>query len=105
MSVPDRRWPAWVAAAGAVAIAGFAIHAQNPPPALPAHAAADGLFAAGSAQKHVEAIAHAPHPMGSEESQRVRDTLIQRLEEIGLTAEIQLPKRRIRPCRKMCWLA
>ena len=92
MSVPDRRWRAWVAAAWAVAIGGFAIHAQNPPQALPAHAA-ETLFAAGRAQKHVEAIARAPHPMGSEESKRVRDTLVGRLEEIGLTAEIQRPKR------------
>ncbi len=92
MSVPDRRWPAWFAAACAVAIAGFAIHAQNPPPPLPDHAS-ETKFAAGRAHKHVEAIAHAPHPMGSEESQRVRDTLIGLLSEIGLTAEIQQPKR------------
>ncbi len=69
-------------------VAWLAIHAQNPPPPLPAHAAAD-RFAAGRAQKHVEAIARAPHPMGSAESERVRKTIIRLLEEIGLAAEVQ----------------
>ena len=46
----------------------------------------------GCAEKHVEAIARAPHPMGSAESDRVRETLVQRLEEIGLKAEVQSPK-------------
>jgi hypothetical protein len=89
--VADRRWRAWAAGVAAVVVAGFAIQAQNPPAALPAHAAAE-LFAAGRAQKHVEAIARAPHPMGSAESDRVRETLVQRLEEIGLKAEVQSPK-------------
>ena len=66
------------------------------PPPLPADAAAD-LFAAGRAQKHVEAIARAPHPMGSAESERVRETLIRRLEEIGLDAEVQSPKQQEPP--------
>jgi hypothetical protein len=92
MVVADRSWKAWVAATAAVLVAGIAIQAQNPPRPLPAHAASH-LFAAGRAQKHVEAIARAPHPMGSEESQQVRQRLIKRLEEIGLTAEIQSPNR------------
>jgi Peptidase family M28 len=94
--VADRRWPAWLALLAAVAVAWFAIQAQQPPTPLPADALAV-LFAAGRAQKHVEAIARAPHPMGSPESQRVRETLIRRLSEIGLDAKLQLPKQQEPP--------
>ena len=54
----DRRWPAWSALIAAVVLAWFAIQAQQPPSPLPADASAV-LFAAGRAQKHVEAIARA----------------------------------------------
>ncbi len=91
MDVVDRPWPAWVAAAAALLVSGFAIQAQTPPPALPADAPAE-QFAAGRAHKHVEAIAQRPHPMGSPESQRVRETLFERLEAIGLSPQIQSPK-------------
>ena len=46
----------------------------------------------GAPQKHVEAIARAPHPMGSAESARVRQTIIRQLEEIGLAPEVQSPR-------------
>lgn len=92
----DRRWPAWSAVIAAVVVAWFAIQAQQPPAPLPADAS-PALFAAGRAQKHVEAIAREPHPMGSEESERVRQTLIRRLSEIGLDAKVQLPERQQPP--------
>jgi len=92
MDVLDRPWPAWVAAAAAILVSGFAIQAQIPPPALAADAAALH-FAAGRAHKHVEAIAQRPHPMGSPESQRVREELIARLQAIGLSPQIQSPNR------------
>jgi Peptidase family M28 len=90
-AVADRRWPARVAALAAVIAGWFAIQAQIPPSPLPAHAAED-LFAAGRARKIVEAIARSPHPMGSAESARVRETIVRQLEEIGLAAEIQSSK-------------
>jgi hypothetical protein len=88
--VTDRRWPAWFALFAGAVVAWFAIQAQQPPAPLPADASAM-LFAAGRAQKHVESIAREPHPMGSDESVRVRETLIARLRAIGLDAKIQLP--------------
>ena len=87
----EKGWPAWVAAICAVLVAGYAILAQIPPRALPESARAD-RFAAARAQKHVEAIARAPHPMGSAESARVRQTIIRQLEEIGLAPEVQSPR-------------
>jgi Peptidase family M28 len=90
--VTDHRWPAWSALIAALIVAWFAIQAQQPPAPLPADAS-PALFAAGRAQKHVEAIARAPHPMGSDESVRVRETLIDRLRAIGLDAKVQLPAR------------
>jgi hypothetical protein len=94
--VVDRVWAAWLAVFAAVILAWFAIQAQEPPDPLPADAPAE-LFAAARAQKHVEAIARAPHPMGSAESVRVRETLIRRLSEIGLDAKVQSPVRQQPP--------
>jgi Peptidase family M28 len=94
--VVDRHVPAWVAALAAVIVGWSAIQAQIPPAPLPAHAEA-GLFAAGRAQKHVEAIAREPHPMASAESARVRETIVRQLEEIGLAAEIQSSKLQMPP--------
>ena len=51
-----------------------------------------GSVCGGRAQKHVEAIARAPHPMGSPESVRVRQTIMRKLEEIGLEPEGQKPR-------------
>jgi Peptidase family M28 len=90
-NMADRRWPAWVAALAAVAVGWCAIEAQNPPSPRLAFKVTD-QFAAAYAQKHVEAIARAPHPMGSAESARVRKTIIKRLQQIGVTAEVQSTK-------------
>jgi Peptidase family M28 len=91
VNVADRRWPAWVAALAAVAVAWFAIQAQNPPPPV-SDVKVTTQFSAAFAQKQVEAIARAPHPMGSAESARVRKTIIKRLEQLGVTAEVQSTK-------------
>jgi hypothetical protein len=98
--VHQRAWLAWVAIAWAVAVAWFAIDAQNPPVALPVNAPLDA-FAAGRAQKHVEAIARAPHPMGSPEAENVRAVLVQKLDNLGLTPEIQLSKKADSPARNV----
>jgi Peptidase family M28 len=92
MIVYQRTWRPWIAVTWGVAISWFAINAQKPPTALPVDAPND-VFAAARAQKHVEEIARAPHPMGSDEAQRVRELLVQKLEQLGLAPEIQGPKK------------
>jgi hypothetical protein len=88
--VHDRRWPAWVAVGWAVAVSCLTINAQKPPPALPVNSPSD-LFSAARAQKHVEAIAQLPHPMGSPDAARIRGLLVQKLDDLGLSSEIQAP--------------
>jgi acetylornithine deacetylase/succinyl-diaminopimelate desuccinylase-like protein len=100
MTVHDRRWPPWVAVAWVIAVSWFGIDAQKPPAALPVDAPSE-QFAAGRAQKHVEAIARAPHPMGSPEAERVRGVLVQKLVELGLVPEIQSPKIPDSPARNV----
>ncbi|MFI5453847.1 MAG: M20/M25/M40 family metallo-hydrolase [Isosphaerales bacterium] len=100
MNEHDRRWLSWVAVAWVIAVSWFGIDAQKPPPAQPADAPAD-QFAAGRAQKQVEAIARAPHPMGSPEADRVRGVLVQKLAELGLVPEIQSPKSSDSPARNV----
>ncbi len=87
----DRHPSAWICALAALAIGWFAIEAQNPPIALPVDAPPD-WFAAARAQRHVEAIASEPHPIFSAESDRVRNTILERLAEIGLTPQVQKVK-------------
>jgi Peptidase family M28 len=90
MTVYQRPWRTWIGVAWAVAISWFAIEAQKPPAALPVDAP-DEVFAAGRAQKYVEEIARAPHPMGSDDAKRVRELLVQQLEQLKLVPEIQVP--------------
>jgi hypothetical protein len=92
--------PAWLAVIWAVAVCWIAIDAQKPPAALPADARAD-VFAAGRARLHVEAIARAPHPIGSAEAEYVRRLLVQKLDELGLTCEIQAPHKSDSPVRNV----
>jgi hypothetical protein len=89
--VPDRCWPGWAAATLALVVAWFAIKAQDPPSALPAEVS-NKVFSAGRAQKHVKAIARKPHPMGSDESVRVRQMLIEDLRKLGVSAQVQNAK-------------
>ena len=91
---------AWAALAWAAALSWYAIEVQKPPVALSADAPTD-VFAAGRAQKHIEAIARAPHPMGSHESQYVRETLIKKLADLGLCPEVQIPKKSTSPARNV----
>ncbi len=91
MTAQPSKWPAWLALAWGAAIAWLAIDSQTAPTALFADAP-PAVFAAGRAQKLVEAIARAPHPMGSHEAENVRNLLVQKLNELGLAPEIQAPK-------------
>jgi Peptidase family M28 len=91
MSVDNRGWLAWTVLTIAIAISWFALEAQKPPDAKPADASL-AAFSSGRAMAHVAEIAQAPHPMGSPEAERVREVVVKRLAELGLTAEIQAPK-------------
>ncbi len=96
----DRRWPPWVAVAWVIGVSWFGIDSQKPPHALLADAPAE-VFAAGRAQKHVQAIARAPHPMGSAEAEHVREVLVQKLAELDLAPEVQSPRRGDSPARNI----
>jgi len=98
--VHDRRWPPWVAIAWVIGVSWFGIDSQKPPHALPVNAPAD-VFAAGRAQKHVQAIARVPHPMGSPEAEDVRRVLVQKLAELDLAPEIQSPQHGDSPARNI----
>ncbi|MBB6448017.1 M28 family peptidase [Bacillus benzoevorans] len=60
----------------------------QPPKVVPADGAANE-FSAVRAFDHLKELARKPHPIGSEEHDRVRDYLIHSLEELGLKPEIQ----------------
>ena len=60
----------------------------QPPKVVPTTGAANE-FSADRAFSHLEEFAVKPHPLGSEEHDRVRDYLVQSLEELGLKPEIQ----------------
>jgi acetylornithine deacetylase/succinyl-diaminopimelate desuccinylase-like protein len=100
MTEYQHNWRTWIAVAWAAAMSWFAIDAQKPPAALPVDAPTD-FFAAGRAQKHVEEIAHTPHPMGSAEAKRVRELLVQKLEQLKLAPDIQSPKWSDSPARNV----
>lgn len=67
----------------------FALQATRPPPAAPTSIAPE-QFSAARALQHLPAIARQPHPTGSEESQRVRDYLLDSLQQLG--AEVRIEK-------------
>ena len=60
----------------------------QPPKVVPTTGAADA-FSADRALSHLEEFAVKPHPLGSEEHDRVRDYLVHSLQELGLKPEIQ----------------
>jgi hypothetical protein len=89
-----------LALTGGVAVASFAVFAQNPPEVQPANAYPT-VFSAERAMKHVEAIAREPHPAGSEAIVKVRDEIIQALKKLQLDPEVQAPKDASRPERNI----
>jgi len=72
----------------AVLLAWLGISALEPPRALPEDAPAE-QFSAQRALAHVHAIAQEPHAMGTEAHDRARAHLVETLESLGLTPEIQ----------------
>ncbi len=71
-----------------VALAYLAIRAVQPPPAAPANAPATD-FSAARALEDLKVIAQRPHPTGSEENDRVRAYLLERLRAMGLDPHVQ----------------
>ena len=45
-------------------------------------------FSAEMASAHIHSISRNPHPMGSEENQKVRDYIVAELSKLGISAEI-----------------
>jgi hypothetical protein len=76
---------AWLGIALVVALA---IWLQQPPPPVPATAAASE-FSAERAMEHVKAIARSPRPIGSANHAAARDYIVQRLRGFGFESEIQ----------------
>src|ERR1051326_5024709 len=66
----------------------LAIREQLPPPAVDASAPATE-FSAARALKHVEQISQRPHPVGSQEHQRVQEYILGELSALGVDAEVQ----------------
>ncbi len=75
----------WLLVAGFVLVGFYSVV----PPSAASVDAPGGDFSAGRAFHHVDAIAGAPHPMGSAEIQRVRDYLTSELQALGLDPEPQ----------------
>ncbi len=100
MNVGKGRWRLGGAVAWAVAVSWLAVDAQKPPAPLPLDAPGE-MFSAVRAHQHVEDIARVPHPMGSSEAERVRGVLFRKLEELGLSPEIQSPRSGNLPARNV----
>ena len=76
-------------AAGLLVLCAISIlRVARPPHAVPA-TAADTVFSAERAIRHVEQIAQRPHPMGTADHDRVRDYILARLSALGLNPQIQ----------------
>ncbi len=61
---------------------------MRPPSPVSAGAPVD-VFSSARAMRHVEAIGHAPHPIGTPEHDRVRDYILGELRALGLEPEMQ----------------
>ena len=84
-----RRAPAAAAAVAVLALISFAAIQSVRPPAARGTAAPVGQFSAGRAFTQVQAIATAPHPVGSAAEDRVREHLVDTLRGLGLSPEVQ----------------
>lgn len=73
-----------------LAAAGLDLWTLHSPAPRPADAPPK-TFSAMRAFEIVEAIAREPHPLGSEENERVRGELVRRLEALGLETRLQAP--------------
>ena len=88
--VPKGTTPAFgvILAAIIALFATLSIYLQAPPAALPESAPPED-FSAGRAMKHLRVIARHPHPLGSTEHDTVRDYIVNELNALGLSSEVQ----------------
>jgi hypothetical protein len=100
MIASDRGGLAWTLLAVAVVISWFALEQQKPPAAKSADAPSSE-FSSGRAMAIVRAIARAPHQTGTPENERVRGIVFKTLTDLGLSAEIQMPKDKTSPLRNV----
>lgn len=68
--------------------AGLALRASRPPAPLPA-SVADDRFSAERAMAHVDVLARAPRPLGTEAHRAAQEYLEAQLESLGLETEVQ----------------
>lgn len=69
-------------------VVGAAFYCLVPPPVVPDSAPATE-FSASRAFEHLKVIAREPHPTGSAANARVRDYLIQQLQQLGVKPQVQ----------------
>ena len=65
------------------------VRVARPPAAVPA-SAPDTVFSAERAMRHVDQIAARPHPMGTEDHDRVRDYIVAQLTGLGVKPQLQV---------------
>jgi len=78
----------WLPLLGLLLVAGLAVWLVQPPRPVPATAPATA-FSAYRARPDVVALASQPHPLGSAANAQVRDYLLSRCRELGLTPSVQ----------------
>ena len=71
-----------------IAIAVFSLSRQQPPAAVGATAPLN-TFSSGRAMNHLDALARAPHPIGSAEHTAVREYLLRELAALGVEPQVQ----------------
>ena len=77
-------------ALGLIALCAISIvRVARPPAAVPA-SAPDTVFSSERAMRHVEQIAVRPHPMGTEDHDRVRDYIVAQLTQLGVKPQLQV---------------
>jgi len=77
-------------ALGLVALCALSVLRVAHPPAVAPAGAPDSVFSAERAMRHVEQIAAKPHPMGSEEHDRVRDYIVGQITQMGVKPQVQV---------------
>lgn len=76
-------------ALGLVVVTTLSILRIARPPAPVPSTAPDTVFSAERALRHVAVIARRPHPMGTDEHDRVRDYIVGQLKALGIDTQIQ----------------
>jgi hypothetical protein len=77
-------------ALGLVALCAISIVRVAQPPTVVPASAPDTVFSAERAMRHVEEIATRPHPMGTDDHDRVRDYIGAQLTQLGVKPQMQV---------------